>query len=406
MPTLTLTLPKPHLMQRRVLADARRFNVLVCGRRWGKSTLGIELATRPTLAGYPVGWFAPTYKLLLESWRDVERTLRPVLRRSNATERRMELITGGVLEFWTLEDENAGRSRKYKRAIVDEAGLVPALLDRWQSAIRPTLADYTGDGWLMGTPKGHGDFETLYQRGDELREWASWRRSTDDNPTIAPDEVAAMREELGPRFAAQELDAEFIDDAGVERFLPSMLLWDACKVALPAYDPRQPMVLALDAAVSGDTFACVGVTRHPDHSDQVVVRLVRTWVPNGGELDFNAIEREVRGFIATHNVQQVCYDPYQLVQMSQNLSTLVWCEPVGQVGERLVADKGLLDIIVARRISQDGDVVLRQHLDNADRKVDVEERKLRIVKRTPAGKIDAAVALSMATHRCLGLNLW
>jgi terminase large subunit-like protein len=393
-------------MQRRVLREARRFNVLCCGRRWGKSTLGLELATRPLLAGQPVGWFAPTYKLLLESWRDVERVLRPVTRRRNEVERRLELITGGVLEFWTLEDENAGRSRKYARAIVDESGLVKGLLERWQAAIRPTLADLGGDGWLMGTPKGHGDFEALYQRGGELREWASWQRPTDDNPVIAPDEIAAMRDELGARLAAQELDAEFIDDAGVERFLPSMTLWDACRLDLPPLDPRQPLVLALDAAVSGDTFALIGVTRNPARPDDVLVRLVLAWEPNGQPLDYTAIEAELRQLLATHNVVQICYDPYQLHQMAQRLGDTVWCEPFSQAGERLEADRGLLDTIVRRGIGQDGDARLRQHLDNADRKIDTDGRKLRIVKRTPSGKIDLAVALSMACHRALELNLW
>ena len=404
MQTLTLTLPKPHLMQRRVLREAQRFNVLACGRRFGKSTLGLELATRPLLAGKPVGWFAPTYQLLQESWCDVEHVLRPVTRRRNEVDRRLELITGGVLEFWPLEDENAGRSRKYARAIVDEAGVVKGLLERWQAAIRPTLADLTGDGWIMGTPKGHGDFEELFNRGGRLREWVHWQRPTDDNPHIAPDEIAAMRDELGPRLSAQEIDAQFVDAADVERFLPSMTLWDNCQATLPPLDPRQPLVLALDAAVSGDTFACVGVTRH--NGADVAVRLVEAWEPNGQPLDYPLIEARLRQILSTHNVVQVCYDPYQLHLLAQRLADTVWCEPFSQAGERLEADRGLLDTIVRRGLLQGGEPLLRQHLDNADRKVDAESRKLRIVKRTPTGKIDLAVALSMAAHRCLELNVW
>src|SRR5262245_55846883 len=112
MPTqIQLTLPRPHAAQRAMLREARRYNVAACGRRFGKSTLAIELLSRPALEAQPVGYFAPTYKLLTELWRWLDMTLRPVMRRANATDRRIELITGGVIECWTLEDPNAGRSR-------------------------------------------------------------------------------------------------------------------------------------------------------------------------------------------------------------------------------------------------------------------------------------------------------
>lgn len=214
MTTLTVTLPRPHPAQRVVLHEAQRYNVLSCGRRWGKTTLGVDLLVKPALAGKPVGWFAPTYKLVLEIWRWLETALRPVLRRSNATERRMELITGGVVEFWTLADPDAGRGRKYARVVIDEAGMVAGLLDIWRAAIRPTLTDLAGDAWFMGTPKGYNDFHRLYQRAGKEPGWQAWQRSTEDNPHIPPDEITAMRTELGPTIAAQEVDALFVEGVG------------------------------------------------------------------------------------------------------------------------------------------------------------------------------------------------
>ena len=158
MPTLTLTLPRLHEGQRTVKETAARFGVLACGRRWGKTLYGVDYLAPPALEGWPVAWFAPTYKLLLEVWRDFERLLRPVIKRSNATERRIELVTGGVVEFWTMEDADAGRSRKYKRAFIDEAGLVARLLSLWHEAIMPTLADLKGGARFGGTPKGRNGF--------------------------------------------------------------------------------------------------------------------------------------------------------------------------------------------------------------------------------------------------------
>src|SRR3954451_8982125 len=118
MPTLTLTLPRPHPAQRAILQGTRRFNVLACGRRFGKTTFGEHRLLEPLLAGYPVAWFAPTYKYLSEVWRDFVRLLRPGIRYKNRSEYRIELITNGSIEFWSLQDPDAGRSRKYRRVVI------------------------------------------------------------------------------------------------------------------------------------------------------------------------------------------------------------------------------------------------------------------------------------------------
>src|SRR5436305_1463744 len=129
--TLTLLMPRPHPAQREILAGMRRFNVVDCGRRFGKTVLGESRIIPPALEGYPSGWFAPTYKYLTEVWNDCNRILHDVTASANKQERRLELITGGVIEFWSLEDQDAGRSRKYRRVVIDEAAKVPDLERCW-----------------------------------------------------------------------------------------------------------------------------------------------------------------------------------------------------------------------------------------------------------------------------------
>jgi hypothetical protein len=140
----------------------------------------------------------------------------PIISRKNATERRFEFTTGGVLEFWSLDNPQAGRGRKYKRVIIDEAAFVPSLMDAWNYAIRPTLADLEGDAWTTSTPKGRNGFWQMYQWGvDEgYPDWRSWQMPSEVNPLIPPAELAEMRRTLPERVAAQELDALFLDDAG------------------------------------------------------------------------------------------------------------------------------------------------------------------------------------------------
>lgn len=216
MPTLTLTLPRPHAAQMSVIRSAARFNVVDCGRRFGKTTLGLDRCADPAVLTYPVAWFSPTYKMLLEVWREAAIIFQPIEKRKNAQERRIEFITGGLLEFWSLDDINAGRGRKYKRIIVDEAAMVKALMTHWQIVLRSTLADYEGDAWFLSTPKGRNAFWQMFQWGqDPARpEWKSWQMPTASNPFINPVEIEAMRQSMPELIYNQEVLAQFLEDAG------------------------------------------------------------------------------------------------------------------------------------------------------------------------------------------------
>lgn len=218
MTTITLTLPKPHKQQARIKTEAKRFNVVDCGRRFGKTTLGIDLTT-PALHNAPVGWFSPSYKMLIDVWRDLTRIFQPVSKRISAQERRIELVTGGIIEAWSLDNSDAARGRKYKRVIIDEAAMIAKLQDAWQAAIRPTLTDYEGDAYFLSTPKGHNFFKTLFDWGlDPLKDdWQCWQFPTVDNPHIKASEIEAARQELPERVFRQEFLAEFIEDAGIFR---------------------------------------------------------------------------------------------------------------------------------------------------------------------------------------------
>lgn len=209
-----LALPPLLEWQQKVVNEAGRFNVVCVGRRAGKTSLGIARIADPAVRRFPVAWFAPSYKFMTEVWREVEFYFAPIIVNKNKQERRMEFNTGGVLDFWSLDSPIAGRGRKYKRVIVDEAAFIPDLAYIWHAVIRNTLADYRGDAWIMSTPKGRNGFWELWRRGEEGEAgWRSWQMPTEVNPLLAPEEIAELRQ--GPeRIVAQEVDAMFLDDAG------------------------------------------------------------------------------------------------------------------------------------------------------------------------------------------------
>lgn len=249
--SLEVSIYKLHDGQRVIADDDTRFRVVMCGRRFGKTALGITLACKAAIDGQPVGWFAPGYKYALEAWRELVQRLGPVTQRVSEQEKRLELITGGVIEVWTLDTQDPARGRKYALVVIDEAGIVRELTETWQAAIRPTLVDLGGRALILGTPKGrrHG-FIQMFNRGnlDEEPDWQSFRASTLDNPWIPPEEIDAARKELPADVFAQEFEGIPLDD-GVNPFG-----LDAIRSSVQDLDekPNEPVVWGVDLARAQD----------------------------------------------------------------------------------------------------------------------------------------------------------
>jgi hypothetical protein len=208
-----------------VRSEARRFNVINCGRRWGKTVLGLDLAIEVALDGcQPVGWFAPEYRLLTEAWRELESLLADVAS-FRKSERRCDLITGGSIECWSFDrTPNAGRSRRYQRVIVDEAAHTDSLETLWTKGLRPTLTDFKGDAWFLSSPNGENYFHNLHGRASD--EWKSWTFPSVTNPHLDPAEVESAREDLPDAIYRQEYLAEFLAES-VQQLVESAWL-DAC----------------------------------------------------------------------------------------------------------------------------------------------------------------------------------
>ena len=216
MPTLTVRLQRPHPRQQEVLRSRRRFNVLCCGRRWGKTTLGVNRLVTRALPGNHVAWCSPSYRMLTEVWRDVRRATVDVTARIDSQQHRIELLGGGVVEMWSLDQPDVARGRKYAEVIVDEAAMVRHLEEAWNAVLRPTLVDERGGAWFLSTPKGLNFFKRLYDRGSDpgYPDWAAWQMPTVSNPYIPPDEVDDSRRTLPERTFAQEFEAVFLEDEG------------------------------------------------------------------------------------------------------------------------------------------------------------------------------------------------
>lgn len=227
-----MILPVLHPGQTKVIEQATRWNVVCCGRRWGKTTLAGELILSPddqkngALNGYPVAYTAPTYKMLMEVWRELLATIGPLIRMKSELEKRIELYGGGVIDFWSMDSPETIRGRKYKRVVIDEAATVHDLKKAWTEVIRPLLTDLKGDAWFLSTPKGKNNyFYDLAKMADDNLDWSLFQMPTVSNPHIDPLEVESAKGELDPLSFAQEYLASFVTE--------NLNSWAYC------YDPKK-----------------------------------------------------------------------------------------------------------------------------------------------------------------------
>lgn len=203
-----------HDAQAQLLREKRRFNIAVCGRRFGKTVLSQEILWDAIAEGKPTAYFAPTYKMLSLVWKEAKTRFYPAITKVNVQEKRLEFVGGGALDFWSLDSFDSVRGRKYACAVIDEAAMVKNLEEAWLQAIRPTLTDYQGSAWFLSTPKGINYFHSIFENAGNGGNWQRWQLPTLANPYIQAAEIEAAKYELPELVFQQEYLAQFVEMAG------------------------------------------------------------------------------------------------------------------------------------------------------------------------------------------------
>jgi hypothetical protein len=213
--TLTITLPPLHPGQREIADCPARFRVAACGRRWGKTRLGIREAVRAALKGERAWWIAPSFPVSTGAWRDLRALVRPLPRVViREAEREILFSTGGTVRIRSADAPDSLRGEGLDLVIPDEAAFMVESV--WTEVLRPALADRRGRALFLSTPRGRNWFWRAYLRGlDEAEtEWKSFAAPTGSNPFIPAAEIEAARNTMPERVFRQEFLAEFSDDAG------------------------------------------------------------------------------------------------------------------------------------------------------------------------------------------------
>lgn len=239
-----IALPELHPGQVAAFNAPGRFKAIRAGRRWGKTEFGCTLAVDTSIKSYPVGWFAPEYKFLTEPYQHMLAMIGNFVKSSSESKGVINLKSGGNIDFWTLENPLAGRSRKYKLAIIDEAAFTKngTMLAKetgtkgiWEKNIRPTLVDLTGSAIVLSNTNGEDGENFLWQICNQPQyQFVEYHAPSSDNPYLPQSELDELKSISHPLVWKQEYLAEFVDWSGVAFFPQDKLLYDGQPMDFPS----------------------------------------------------------------------------------------------------------------------------------------------------------------------------
>ena len=236
---------EPHKGQQYIIENSKRFNVIPCSRRFGKTQFMIDvdypLIGPAVFEGWCIGIFTPVRKDFSRQWELVKKVYKPLIHKVDNTKMIIWFHGGGELWVFSLAnkaEKNNGRGWPFHRVIYEETQKIPddVFAHHWKEAIRPTLNDYKGDAYFIGTANGKGNtWHEFCRRGaynggcsvnsegeedlehygpDAFKDWITFRMKTTDNPHMEPEEVEAALEDMDVQSWLQEYFSHFLDFTG------------------------------------------------------------------------------------------------------------------------------------------------------------------------------------------------
>lgn len=298
----------PRKFQSELHLALKRFNVLVCHRRFGKTVFSInhlihKSLTNP-LKNPQYAYIAPTYaqakRIAWDMLKDYTKNL-PVAEYNEADLRceieRPHLKDKVKIILLSAEKPGSLKGIYLDGSIIDEfAECDPRV---WGEVVRPALADRLGWNIFIGTPKGMNHFYQLHQTAlkNAQYDWFTATYRASETGIISPAELESARREMSEEEYNQEFECSWT--AALTGSYYGSLIEQAEKekrIANVPYDPAAQVDTFWDLGI-GDTTAIwflqqVGLEYH-------IIDMVET---SGVGLDYYVREIQKRKYVYRDHV--------------------------------------------------------------------------------------------------------
>jgi hypothetical protein len=208
--------PRPHQLY--LHQNLKRFNVIVCHRRFGKTHFAlntlIDKALKCQLRNPQMAYLAPTYgqakRVAWDLLKDYVKNIPGI--EINESELRIDIPRPHLqdkIRFLLLGAENpdALRGLYLDYVVLDEyAEMNP---DVWNLVIRPALSDRLGGAIFIGTPKSNNHFYEIYVTAQKNKDWFHAMFKAEDTNIIPRSELESARALMSDSEYQQEFQCSF-----------------------------------------------------------------------------------------------------------------------------------------------------------------------------------------------------
>lgn len=307
----------PRPLQAQLHGELKRFSVVICHRRFGKTVFAINnLVKRLFECKHPNpqgAYIAPTYgqakRIAWEYLKHYTEVIPGV--RYWETELRVDIQRGkDTIKIYLLGADNPDglRGLYLDDVIFDEyADMRPRI---FSEVVRPALSDRLGSATWIGTPRGFNHLHDIYEQGRQMMQagdpqWFAALYPASVTGVLPQGELDAARQIMSQEQYAQEYECSF--DAAVQGAYFGRLMGEALesgRIGNYPVDPSRPVHTAWDLGMDDAT----SIWFWQVSADGRWVDVVAYYEARGQGLPFYVRELQSRGLvygkhIAPHDIE-------------------------------------------------------------------------------------------------------
>lgn len=243
--------------QKQIERSIKRFAVIVCHRRFGKTLYvcdklvrTISQSERDNARGM---YYCPT-KVMAKAvaWDYLVQLSEGMGEKVNHVELKIDYPNGGRISLGSADNPDRSRGIYLDIVAIDEPAHMPMRL--WSEVLRPTLIDRKGQAIFLGTPAGrHGMLFDLFEGADKDPEWKRFEFKASKTKIIPQKELDAAKVTMSKAEYDQEFECSFsarIKGAYFGKEMESAEYQD--RITPLQYDPELPVHIAMDTGIRGD----------------------------------------------------------------------------------------------------------------------------------------------------------
>lgn len=208
----------PRVHQQYIHANFKRFNVIACHRRFGKTVMTlnelVDRALRQERKNPQYAYIAPTYgqakRVAWDYFKEYTKNIPGVS--YNESELRVEIARpgrGDKIKIWLLGAENpdAIRGIYLDGVVLDEFAEMNPIV--WTSVVRAALSDRLGWAIFIGTVKGQNHFYDVYHQALDNEEWFAAMFKASETKIIPESELESARAGMSEEEYLQEFECDW-----------------------------------------------------------------------------------------------------------------------------------------------------------------------------------------------------